>query len=593
LVAPLKSGAVADVQFEAVHQRKDGTTYPVAIRLELHESDDHSMFVAFCEDITERHAVEEALRLKNVDFETLFLNSPDAIVFSDLDTTRTLASPGLARLVGRSVQDLVGERFSDTMPEDQRDMVLHGIATRTPDEPYASYVHQEEFDGAMRSVLWTNTVLFDDGKPQRIFSVGRDVTELQNAKTLAETTAREAETANRAKSAFLTNMSHEIRTPLNGVIGMASALGKTPLSGDQEEMLSIISSAGSHLLDLLTDILELAKIEAEESHIQFEKLDPVAIVRGSGALFDAKAAEKSLILSCETICDFDGLLTGNAKRIRQVLANLMSNAIKFTDDGSILVYAELSDSTELDAIELRVQVKDTGRGVPDAQKDQIFGRFDQGDHTEDLHLGGMGLGLTISKTICRQHGGDLIVKDTPGGGATFIASFMLRREAGQVTTSEAQNSDITLPQARSVIRVLVAEDNEMNQRVLMALFRDEPVELVITSNGQEALERLAQETFDGALIDVRMPVMGGIECVRLYRETENGSKRLPIASCSANAMTDQIASYDEGRIVSPARSVYQLEILITQSLRNPREEAIFDGRHSTALKGIADNLYAH
>jgi len=491
LIARLKSGSETDIRFESLHRRKDGTTYNVAVRLELHKDEEGSMFVAFCEDVTERRALEEEFRLKTADFETLFLNSPDAIGICKLDTTRTLASPGLARIAGKPVEELIGERFADAMEKEQRDMVLEGIATRTPEQPYFSYIQQQEVEGSPHSILWTNIVFFDDEEPQRIFSVGRDVTDLQTAKTLAETKAQEAETANRAKSAFLTNMSHEIRTPLNGVIGMASALRKTPLSEDQEDMLSVISTAGSHLLELLTDILELAKVEAEDNSFDFEVIDPASLVRESVALFDAKAAEKFLILSCETPEDLGQSLSANAKRIRQVLNNLMSNAIKFTDDGSILVNAELVKGDDPAVTQLRVQVKDTGRGVPDAQKDQIFGRFDQGDHTEDLHLGGIGLGLAISRAICRAHGGDLHVKDTPGGGATFVASF------------------------------------------------------VIVSNGEEALQKLSEETFDSALIDVRMPVMGGLECVRRYREVEAEGQRLPIVSCSANVMSDQIESYDE------------------------------------------------
>jgi len=545
LIERFRSGSQAGIQLEAEHQRKDGTTYPVAIRLELHKDEDQEMFVAFCEDITERRALEEEIRLKNVDFETLFLNSPDAISISELDTTRTLANPGLARIAGKPVEKLIGEKFSIGMEPEQRDLVMKGIATRTPESPYTSYVHQLEVDGALRSILWTTIVLFEGEDPQRIFSVGRDVTDLQTAKMLAETKAQEAETANRAKSAFLTNMSHEIRTPLNGVIGMASALGKTELSEDQEDMVSVISSAGSHLLDLLTDILELAKIEAEEESIQYEAIDPVALVRGAVALFDAKAAEKYLILSCETPDVADGSLSANAKRIRQVLNNLMSNAIKFTDDGSIMVHAELLESEEPGTSILRVQVKDTGRGVPDAQKGQIFGRFDQGDHTEDLHLGGIGLGLAISKAICRTHGGDLHVEDTPGGGATFVASFTLRNDTARETVAEKQSLGVAIPPSGSSLRVLVAEDNEMNQRVLKALFRDEPVELVIVSNGEEALQKLSEEVFDSALIDVRMPVMGGLECVRRYRAIEKEGQRLPIVSCSANVMSDQIESYDE------------------------------------------------
>jgi len=338
-------------------------------------------------------------------------------------------------------------------------------------------------------------------------------------------------------------MSHEIRTPLNGVIGMASALKKTPLSADQSEMLSVISSAGSHLLDLLTDVLQLAKIEAGENECPYEALDPDTLVKECAALLETDAAAKNLTLSCNTNCKTNEGLMGNTKRIRQVLVNLTSNAIKFTDQGSISIYAELAEPTP-NTTELRVRVQDTGRGVPDSQKEQIFDRFNQGEHTEDLHLGGIGLGLAISSAICRVHGGNLKVEDTPGGGATFTASFVLKKGTNNAVTFETLSSDYTLPKPTSMIRILVAEDNVMNQRVLKALFREQPVELVIVSDGEQALQKLSEESFDSALIDVRMPIMGGMECVRRYRDVENGEKRLPIVSCSANVMTEQIEAYD-------------------------------------------------
>jgi len=199
LVTQLKTQPENDIRFESMHRRKDGTTYTVSVRLELHEDDEGSMFVAFCEDVSERRALEKEFRLKSADFETLFMHSPDAIGICELDTTRTLVSPGLARISGKPAEELIGERFVDSMESKQSELVLSGIASRTPQHPHFSYLHQQEVDGTSRSLLWTNIVLFDEDKPERIFSVGRDVTDLQNARMLAETKAREAETANRAK----------------------------------------------------------------------------------------------------------------------------------------------------------------------------------------------------------------------------------------------------------------------------------------------------------------------------------------------------------------------------------------------------------
>ena len=393
-----------------------------------------------------------------------------------------------------------------------------------------------------------------DGKPRtwsdqdvvRLQDLGATVTDqikLRVACAERDRAACAARRANRAKSAFLANMSHEIRTPLNGILGMASALKQTPLADDQREMLDVISNAGTHLLSLIGDILDVAKIESGEVDMAYEVFDPAVLLQNTVALFETKATQKSLDFSLDTGRSAGIAIDANAKSVRQVVMNLVANAIKFTDHGAVRIRAEVIDLDIPGSSELRISVADTGPGVPDAQKDSIFCRFNQGDHTADKHAGGIGLGLSISKMICEFHGGDLDVEDTPGGGATFIARFAISTVGVQEPEGVAEVAVEKSARQDGTLKILIAEDNVMNQRVFEALIAGAPVDLDFVLNGQEALNKLAENAYDGAFIDVSMPVMDGMEFVQRHRERETDGTRLPLIACTANVMLAQIQSY--------------------------------------------------
>ena len=546
LISPLQSGGLAEIQFETIHQRKDGSCYPVSIRLERDVGENGDLFVAFCLDISKRHTLEESLRQKDLDFQALFENSPDLVALSEMDTTVIRANPAYEKFWGKAAASPVGRKFSEQIPEEQRADVLGEIASLTPADPVTSNLEQYRTNGrTCCAVHWTNIVLFDGDLPRKIISHGRNVTELQNANQLAETKAREADAANRAKSTFLSNISHEIRTPMNGVIGMTAALSQTPLSPEQQQMLGTISAAGTHLLSLMNDVLDITKIESKEINLDSIRFCGIALIEETIKLVCLEAEAKGLSFSSTVSDNLNIPLIGDPKLIRQVISNLISNALKFTDYGSISVTSDvLGERTDADKV-LRVEIVDTGCGVPDEQKDAIFSRFSQGDHTKNLHLGGVGLGLAISRAICHLHGGDLTVEDTQGGGATFIATFAVQGDENDETEAVSQNPFDELRRLPARLRILIAEDNEMNQLVLKALLSQAPADLTFVSNGKDAFDKLCEEDFDGALIDVRMPIMDGIECVRQFRRHEADTGPLPIFAFSANAMHEQIAGYAE------------------------------------------------
>lgn len=360
--------------------------------------------------------------------------------------------------------------------------------------------------------------------------------ELATAREAAMRSALDAREASAAKTQFLTTMSHELRTPLNGVIGMASALDQTPLSDAQSEMLATVSSAGNHLLHLVDDVLDLAKIESGSVDIKPSQFNGRKLVSEVCSMIRPNAEGKGLRLLMDVSISVDINLQGDPKRIKQVVANLVSNAVKFTDQGTVTVRADI------DRTHLCVSVTDTGPGVPDDQKHRIFERFSRGNHTVALERSGIGLGLAISKTICTLHGGDLIVSDALGGGSVFAATFMV--EVEQAKKIETSATPPIIPHSQH-LRLLFAEDNPMNQKVAEALFSVFSVTTVFVGNGNDALNALERGDFDGALIDINMPDMSGVECVRALRryELENGRNRLPAIAFTANVMADQIAGY--------------------------------------------------
>ena len=263
---------------------------------------------------------------------------------------------------------------------------------------------------------------------------------------------------------------------------------------------------------------------------------PRGLVLETLRLLGQGATDKGLQLCDAVQIDAGVQVKGNEMRIRQVLTNLLSNAIKFTDEGRVTVGAELEDLEE-GRTRLCLRVVDTGPGVPDAEKDRIFDRFRQGDHTAEKHLGGIGLGLAISKKICQQHGGDLTVSDTAGGGATFVAHF----DVGDY--AEAVGPDAAELGLGREMRLLVADDNKVNRMVIRSYLSRLPVEVCFAENGAEALKALEAGPFDGALLDVRMPVMDGVECASRLRAMEGEGGRLPLVACTANVMAEQVETY--------------------------------------------------
>ena len=374
-----------------------------------------------------------------------------------------------------------------------------------------------------------------------IVTVVNDITDLKrDAKSLAE--ARDAaEAANRAKSEFLANMSHEIRTQLNGVIGLTQALARTSLTADQREMLDLIQSSGHTLQTLLSDILDLARVESGRLEIADEIFDLSRAVNEAAQLYSAPAADKGLQFFVEIEPEAVVWVRGDVVRLKQILTNLVSNAVKFTTTGFVSLTACVGKDRAGAPI-MRFTVEDTGVGFDAAAKARLFTRFEQADSTITRRFGGTGLGLAICRQLADMMKGELDCESEPGGGSAFILTLpLIVAEAPTAIVAQAASPEDA--SARR-LRVLVADDHPTNRKVVELILAQAPIDLVQAENGSEALDAARSQLFDMILMDMQMPVMDGLTAVREIRlhELSMGRDRAPIVMLTANALPDHVAA---------------------------------------------------
>ncbi len=383
----------------------------------------------------------------------------------------------------------------------------------------------------------------------------------------ALTEARDAaDAANIMKSQFLANMSHEIRTPLNGVLGMAQVMAMDPLEPAQKDRLDVIRRSGESLLAILNDLLDLSKIEAGKLEFDEEPFDLAELASGAHAAFTSVAEAKGLGFSLRIADQARGVWNGDSVRVRQVLYNLISNALKFTSVGQVDV---LIDAPEVEGVRvLRTRVRDTGIGIAAENLETLFDKFVQADSSTTRRFGGTGLGLSICRELVTLMGGSIDVESTPGEGACFEVVLPLAWLSPETQLASPPAPTVAEPhkdgsEAGPPLRVLAAEDNETNRTVLSTILQTLGVELTVVDNGSEALDAWQDGAFDLILMDIQMPVMDGVAATQRIRalENERGLKRTPIVALSANAMKHQVAEYLEAGMDAHLAKPIQIEKL--------------------------------
>ena len=443
-------------------------------------------------------------------------------------------------------------------------------------------------DGEYKWVLSRARVVsrLPDGRPWMLVGTTVDISARKALEHQLEAARDLAEAANRAKSIFIANMSHEIRTPLNGVIGVAGALARTALSPPQREMVDLVQSSGQMLDRMLSDILDQAKIEAGNFQLQIASFDLRQEVEAAAELMRARADEKGLGFQIAYGEAADGVFEGDAVRLRQIISNLTSNAIKFTQAGEVAIRVEAEDSADAQGRSLlRIDVADSGVGFDAETGSRLFNRFVQADGSISREFGGTGLGLAICKTLTELMGGQITVRSQPGQGSVFSVQIPLARTIGladyrQQRMSAATRGEETFDAAGRLARtrILLAEDHPTNQRVVQLILEPHDVDLTIVGNGREAVEVFRPGLFDLILMDMQMPVMDGLAATRAIRNLEQaaGGESVPIAMFSANAMDEHLvmaaqagANHHIAKPITPERLLAGIEAALSQAAPQP------------------------
>lgn len=401
-------------------------------------------------------------------------------------------------------------------------------------------------------------------KPGAIHHLENLVEERTTALSVAKETA---ETANIAKSAFLANMSHEIRTPLNAITGMAHILRRSGLTTEQTDKLDKIESAGSHLLRIINDVLDLSKIEAGKFALEDAPVHIEALLGNVASMLGQKARDKSLRINIETAA-LSHHLRGDPTRLQQALLNYAANAIKFTDRGHITL--RVTQEAESDGTAtLRFEVEDTGIGIAPEPQTRLFRAFEQADNSTTRQYGGTGLGLAITRKIAEVMGGTVGVTSTPGQGSTFWFTAVLRKThetAMQAPRASIEAAEQAIQRDHAGKRILLAEDEPINRDIALMLLEDVGLAVDLAEDGQEALEKARSGSYAVILMDMQMPVLDGLDATRQIRQLP-GHESTPILAMTANAFAEnKDQCFDAGMDDFIAKPV-KLEILYATLLK--------------------------
>ncbi|MDP3853778.1 ATP-binding protein [Phenylobacterium sp.] len=444
----------------------------------------------------------------------------------------------------KTYDELFADIFGTIDPRDRANVMQHWDRHLNEGAPYRPEYRVVRSDDKEVWVQGACRLINDDkGQPHRLIGALQNITERKAAERALLQAKEDAETANRAKSTFLATMSHEIRTPLNGVLGMAQAMAMDALTDPQRERLDVIRQSGETLLAILNDVLDLSKIEAGKFELEEAPFDIAELARGAHAAFSAIAGKKGLSFDLAIAPTAQGVYRGDSTRVRQILYNLVSNALKFTEAGEVRVTVDRAGDG------LRLTVADTGIGIPPDRLASLFQKFEQADASTTRRYGGTGLGLAICRELASLMGGVVDATSLPGRGTTFVVKLPLARMGDSVPLlapppSPAETASVDHGEAAH-LKVLAAEDNAVNQLVLRTLLQQIGIEPFIVDNGALAVEAWNHEAWDVILMDVQMPEMDGPTATAVIRAAEaaEGRPRTPIIALTANAMAHQVAEY--------------------------------------------------
>lgn len=549
----------APITFFLINQRDD-------IRRLAHEIQRHREAAETARDAAQAAMVR--LTDSEARYRMLAERTTDIIVRFDPKGVIEFASPSIRQL-GYEPDDLIGRNMSDFAHPDE---VVENERLRHEDAQMRGLrAHERRSRRADGVWVWLQgnpaPIHDEQGRWIGTVSVLRDVTARREMEDELRRKQAESEAATRVKSEFLANMTHELRTPLNAIVGFSGLLkGSDTLNPRDARQIGLIWDASQTLLRVVNDVLDFSKLDAGSIEPDVHPFDPEQLARSTVDLLSGQALVKQLKVSV-AVAGLEGPLLCDGARLRQVMLNFLSNAIKFTAAGEIVV--RLRQTSEGADRRLRVEVRDSGVGVPADQIDTIFDRFTQGDASISRQYGGTGLGLAISKRIVEALGGEIGVESTPGAGSTFwfevtAPPASANQAAAEAAEAAAAGADANLDVR---LRLLVVDDNAVNRELVCALLEPFDLDIETACDGAEAVAAAHRRTFDLILMDVQMPTLDGLTATRRIRaSTAPGARRTPIIAMTANVLPAQIqrcieAGMDDhlGKPISPQRLLDTLQ----------------------------------
>jgi PAS domain S-box-containing protein len=533
-------------------------------------------------DISDRYRAEQELLKSETQFRSIWEASCEPMFLTDPNGAIVKVNAAFANLLGEDIDSLEGRHVTALFDPEEREAIWDFHRARFASPVKEHFLERELHFAHGRSGIFETSVTRVEipGQIPQLLGILRDITEqrrsaeeLARAKEAAEAANRELIAANQslaetgrlsremadraqalsaAKSDFLANITHEVRTPLNGILGMTGLALETDLQPDQREYLDLVKSSGEALLSLVTDVLDFSKYEAGKLGLDCVEFSVRTLLREVLRPLALRASGSGLVFESGVDDGVPGQLIGDPIRIGQVLRNLVGNAIKFTTAGKVAVQVQ-AESIQGSRVTLSFSIADTGIGIPREMHQTIFEPFTQADGSTTRKYGGTGLGLSISSGLVELMDGKIWVESEPGAGSTFYFTITLGLPAEQAlreTVLPAQDHQQTAP--KRSMRILVAEDNSVNQRLAARLLEREGHSVTIAGSGQEAVDLFEQRPFDLILMDVQMPGLDGLQATACIREKERATGgHVPIA-----AMTAQAAESDRLRCLESGMDAY-------------------------------------